>query len=320
MVFERIRSCLLWALLCGMAHFAGAQAPTTIIVPYPAGGSVDALARIIAHRITEQTGEAFVIDNRPGSNGLIGARAAAQARPDGKTWLFAADALVTVNPLLYPRHLALVAGKDFLVVRGLALQQSLLFVHPGLAVKSMREFVDHARHTEVAYGSAGNGSPGHLMMELLGGATGIRRVHVPYKGGNLAMVDLIAGRLQASFAAVPVALEHVKAGKLVPLAVAAAHRATQLPGVPTTAEAGFPGLEAETGAFVMLPAGASRDTVARVDGAVAAALADPDIQERIVAAGWLPQPRMDGRQAGQWLDRAASLWSGVIRRQGIKAE
>ena len=320
MIFNRMRFHLLGMLLCSFSTLACAQSPITIIVPYPAGGAVDALARILSQKITEQSGDLFVIENRPGSNGLIGAKAAAQAKPDGRTWVVGADALMTVNPLLYPNDRSFSADKDLVVVRGLALQQSLLFVYPGLPVKTMKEFVDYAKAHEVAYGSAGNGSPGHLTMELLGSGTALKMVHVPYKGGNLAMIDLIAGRLQASFGAVPVALEHVKAGKVTPLAVAAAMRAPQLPNVPTTAEAGYPGLEAETAAFVMLPAKTPSDAVARVNQLLALALADPGVKERILATGWLPQHDMDRSRAQQWIAQATSLWSKTIREKGIKAD
>jgi len=157
-------------------------------------------------------------------------------------------------------------------------------------------------------------------MELLGSATGIKLLHVPYKGGNLAMIDVIAGRVQASFAAVPVAIEHVKAGKVTPLAVAAGTRAAQLPNVPTTAEAGFPGLAAETAVFMMLPAGVPADTVAKVNRTIAMALADAGVRERIVGTGWLPRPDMDTPMAQQWLARTTAIWSKLIPEKGIKAE
>lgn len=320
MTFTRFRSHLLGALLTGLSALAWAQSATTIIVPYPAGGVVDIMARILSQKITEQTGELFVIDNRPGSNGLIGSKAAAQAKADGKTWLIGGDALMTVNPSLYPKDRLFSPDKDLIVVRGLALQQPLLFVYPGLPVKTMKEFVDYARQNEVTYGSAGYGSPAHLSMELLGSATAAKLVHVPYRGGNLAMIDVIAGRVQASFAAVPVALEHVKAGKVTPIAIAAATRSAQLPNVPTTVEAGFPNLEAETGLFVMLPSATPADTVAKIDQSVANALANPGVKDRIVAAGWLPQADMDGSRARNWIAQATALWSRVIREKGIKAE
>ncbi len=320
MNMKYVRSQLFAALLCGAAAFGHAQVPTTIIVPYPAGGAVDVLARILSQKMTETSGEVFVIDNRPGSNGLIGAMAAAQAKPDGKTWLLGGDALLTVNPFLYPKDRAFTADKDLLVVRGLAQQQALLFVYPGFPAKTMKEFVDYARKNEVTYASAGNGSPAHLTMELLGSATGIKLLHVPYKGGNLAMIDVIAGRVQASFAAVPVAIEHVKAGKVTPLAVAAGTRAAQLPNVPTTAEAGFPGLAAETAVFMMLPAGVPADTVAKVNRTIAMALADAGVRERIVGTGWLPRPDMDTPMAQQWLARTTAIWSKLIPEKGIKAE
>lgn len=316
---NRLKTMLL-VVTSAAAYAASAQAITTLVVPYTAGGAVDNVARIVAQKITDQTGEVFVIENRAGTNGVVGAKVVAKAKPDGKTWMFAADAVLSVNPFLYPRDPNFTPETDLRIVRGVAFQQSLLFVNQNFPAKNVKEFVQYARQNEVTYGSAGIGSPSHLTMELFGSETGLKLIHVPYKGGPPAMVDLLGGRIQASFAAIPIALPYVQSGKVVPLAVAAPVRSPQLANVPTMNEEGFPGIEVETAAFVVLPGQTPADIAAKVEAMIARALADPVVQQRILAVGWTPAQDMTSSEALHWITRAKRRWGHVIREKGIKAE
>ena len=316
---------LRFVLLCAsfaLATSAHAQsgAQTTLIVPFPAGGSLDTLGRTFAQKLQDQTKETYVVDNRPGANGLIGSKVAASAKPDGKTWLFAEGTVVAVNPFLYAKEPGFDPEKDLRVVRGLASQPSLLVVNPSVPAKTLKEFLDYAKKGELNYASGGIGSAGHLTMELFGNVAGLKLNHIAYKGGAPAMADLIGGQVPAAFVAAPNALPHVRSGKLVPIAVSGKQRYAALPNVPTVAESGFPGFEVETAYFGWLPGSASPDVVKQVDGRLAQAIADPAVQERLRAAGMEPLPSMDSAAALRWLNADKAKWEKMIREKGIKAQ
>lgn len=298
-----------------------AQPATSLIVPFPAGGSLDGLARIVAQKMAQQTGESFVVENRAGANGSIASRFVAQSRPDGSTLLFGVDIVTTVNPFLYPSDAGFSPDRDLKILRGVAVQDSVLVVHPAFAARTVKQFVEYARQHELTYGSGSMGSAAHLAMEYLGAqAGGLKLAHIPYKGAPPALLDLLAGRLQASFVVLPAALAHIRSGKLVALAVASPQRAAQLPDVPTMMEQGYEGFEVQTVAMVMAPQKMPADTAARVERMVAQALADPDTREQIAAAGWVPRPGMTGAEATAWADGARARWGRLIRDKGIRGQ
>jgi tripartite-type tricarboxylate transporter receptor subunit TctC len=300
---------------------AAAKAQSLAIVPFPPGGGLDALTRLVTGAAAEQAKETIVVENRAGANGLIGAKAVAASKPDGRTWLFADASTMTVNPNLYPKDPAFDAHRDLRAVLALAFMPSVLTVHPGLGPKTLKEFVELARRQEVPYVSGGIGATGHLSMEYFDSfAGGLKLRHIPYKGGAPAMTDHIAGQVPAGFGVFAGALPHIRSGKLVALAVSGRQRVPQLPAVPTVAESGYPGFEMEIGYFVMLPAKTPDATAKEVEGRLRRALADPAVQEKVRALGMEPAPAMSSADAVKWIATEHDKWAKVIREKGIRAE
>jgi tripartite-type tricarboxylate transporter receptor subunit TctC len=301
------------------------KAQTQAIVPFPPGGGLDALTRIMTQAVAEQIKENIVVENRAGANGLIGAKAVAAAKPDGRTWLFADASTMTVNPTLYPKDPAFDAHRDLRAVMALGFMPSVLTVHPGLGPKTLKEFLELARSQDVAYVSGGIGATGHLSMEyfsgVAGGSAGAMRLrHIPYKGGAPAMTDHIGGQVPAGFGVLAGALPHIRAGKLVALAVSGRQRTLQLPNVPTVAESGYPGFEVEVGYFVMMPAKTPDAAVREAEARLRRALGEADVQARIRALGIEPAAAMSSEQGARWIAVEYDKWAKVIREKNIKAE
>jgi len=300
---------------------AAAKAQTQVIVPFPPGGGLDALARMVSQGVGEQTKETYVVENRAGANGLIGAKAVAAGKPDGKIWLFADASTMTVNPNLYPKDPAFDAHRDLRALMAIGFMPSVLTVHPGLGPKTLKEFVELARKQEVPYVSGGIGATGHLSMEYFSGVSGgLKLRHIPYKGGAPAITDHIAGQVPAGFGVLAGVLPHVRSGKLVALAVSGKARAPQLPAVPTVGESGYPGFEVEVGYFLMLPAKTPDGIAREVEGKVRRVLADAAIQERIRLLGIEPAPGMSSEDGVKWIATEHDKWAKLIREKGIRAE
>jgi tripartite-type tricarboxylate transporter receptor subunit TctC len=278
----RAAALLLLALVAApvMAQWSP-QRPIRLIVPNPPGGATDNLARVIAPKLTELLGQTVVVDNRPGSNGNLATEATAKAAPDGHTLLLGQDSQIVISPHLY-RNLPFDTLKDLTPVASLVSTQMLLAVHPSLPVKTVQEFVDHARRANppLAYGSIGNGSQHHLAMEMLKRATGINLLHVPYKGGGPALVGLFSGEVTSMFGGSSAA-PHVRAGKLRALALAG-KRNPAYPGLPALSEF-YPGVEVNPWLGLFAPPGMPGPVLARVRGDTARLLADPAMRERMQA-------------------------------------
>src|SRR6185295_9827154 len=298
-----------------------ASAQTQAIVPFPPGGALDALARIVTQTVAEQAKETIVVENRAGANGLIGAKAVAGGKPDGRMWLFADASTMTVNPSLYPKDPSFDAQRDLRAVLALGFMPSLLTVHPAFGPKTLREFIDLARREEVPYVSGGIGATGHLSMEYFDSvAGGLKLRHVPYKGGAPAMTDHISGQVPAGFGVYAGALPHVRSGKLIALAISGRQRAAQLPGVPTVNESGYPGFEIEVGYVVLVAAKAPDTVVKEIEAKLRRALAEAAVQERIRALGIEPAPGMSSEEAVRWIAAQHDKWAKLIRDKGIRAE
>jgi tripartite-type tricarboxylate transporter receptor subunit TctC len=237
--------------------------PLQIVVPYVAGGPVDLTARAIAQRLQSSLHQPVLVVNKAGASGNIGAAAVAHAEPDGYTLLLTADTALTANIALFGAGMGFDPGHDLRPVTTVVSYGQMLAVHPSVPVKTLREFVAFAQKQSVTYASAGNGSPGHLAMEQFVGLTGIKAVHVPYKGTSQAVNDLLGGQVQSGFMITPGVIQHVRAGKLVPLAVSSARRSALAPDVPTMKEAGFPGATTES-TFVLMVPGATPDPVVQL--------------------------------------------------------
>lgn len=312
---------LLLAALCSSPALAQPANVTTVVVPFPAGGTLDVLARILTQKLSEQTREPFVVENRPGANAMIGSKAVAKAKPDGKTWLIADGAPVTVNPFLYPADPAFAADKDLRPIRALAGQPLVLVVKAGFQAKGLKEFVDLAKKQEVTYSSGGIGSSSHLGMSYLSNvAGGLQFRHIPYRGGPQTIQALVAGEVDSGFIILPLVLPYIKSGQLIPIAVSSAKRSPYLPEVPTMIEQGYRGFEIENPIFAWLPAATPDDVARKVDALLLGALTDPVVAERIRGAGLDPTATMGEAESRKWLAANRDIWQKVIRDNNIKAE
>jgi tripartite-type tricarboxylate transporter receptor subunit TctC len=259
--------------------------PIKLIVTYPPGGTVDAVARIVAPKLAAQLGQPVVIDNRGGAGGVIGGEVAAKSAPDGYTLMLDASNHAQ-NPALRSK-MPFNTLRDFAPVSLLVKVPNVLLVHPDYPVRTVAELIARAKAKpgEVNYASSGNGSSPHLAAELFDSMAKTRMTHVAYKGGGPALTDVMAGQVPVFFASLGSSLQHVKSGKLRPVAVAGKTRSAVLPDVPTIAEAGLPGYEMYEWNAVFAPAGTPAPIVDKLSKAFAAVLKDADINARLVALG-----------------------------------
>ncbi len=294
--------------------------PIRLIVPYPPGGPADVLSRLVGQSMAETLGQPVVVENKPGGNAAIGTDAVAKAEPDGHTIGLGANQTHATNQSLVP-NLPHDPLRDTTPIAGAVAIQHALVVRPDLEAKDVKALVDmaKARPGALNYGSSGNGSASHLAAELFKTHTGADLVHVPYKGAPPMVTDLMGGRVDLSFATIPSVIGQIKDGRLRALAVASPTRSDQLPGVPTLAEAGVAGVEADAWFGFFAPAGTPADAVAKLHGAVAKALSDPEIKGKLNAAGLVPQPRTPAEMAG-FLPAEARKWAEVVRVSGARLD
>ena len=292
--------------------------PIHMVVPFAAGGAVDVVARIVGQALSERVKQPVIVENKPGASSNIGMGFVAKAAPDGYTLLMASNGIAT-NNALFP-SLAFDGRKDFAPVARVG-YAPLVFVVPEQSPdRTLAALIADAKaHPgKLAYGSAGNGTSGHLAGELFKSAAGIDVLHVPYKGGSPAITDLLGQRL--SFMPInPIeVLGHIKAGRLRALAVASDKRLAYLPDVPTAAEAGLPGFRATVWWGVVAPARTPAAVIARLNGEIGHALADPAVAKRLQDAGVVITPQTPA-QFGDFIGTETELWSRVIKSAGIKA-
>jgi tripartite-type tricarboxylate transporter receptor subunit TctC len=293
---------------------------TKFVVPFPAGGVLDVLARTIAEPLHTASGKTIVVENLAGAAGNIGIQQVARALPDGATVLFVPQGNITINATLLP-SMPFKWDKDFTPVTLLAYAHNVLVVHPSVPAKTLAEFIALAKAQpgKLNYASPGNGSSLHLIGELVAYETRIDIVHVPYKGTTQAMQDLIGGQVQSMFGAVPTLLPAIKAGQVRALAVTTARRSEQLPDVPTLAEAGIKGIDVPSWYGVMLPAATPPALVARVQASMSAAIAQPAVRDKLLAQGLIPVANTPADFAAQ-IQRETAVWAGIIRDRKIKAD
>ena len=260
--------------------------PLRLIVPFAPGGGNDTVARAIAQSAGASLGQPVVVDNRPGAGGMLGAQLAAKSPPDGYTLFLGGVGSHAVNPNLHAR-LPYDPVKDFAPITLIASAPSVLVVHPSLPARTLAEFTALAKASpgRINYASNGNGSSAQLAAVLYESMAGVRMVHVPYKGLAPALVDLLAGEVQAMFSSVVAIVPNIKAGRLRALAVTGRRRAALLPEVPTLDESGVPGYEAGSWYGILAPAGTPQAIVVKLHEAIARALAQPEVRERLVSEG-----------------------------------
>jgi tripartite-type tricarboxylate transporter receptor subunit TctC len=262
-----------------------------VVIPWPAGGSNDVVGRIVMQKLSESLGQQFVVDNRGGAAGSIGADVVAKAPPDGYTIMVHSTTHVG-NAHLYGKKLAYDTLRDFTGVGMLSAQPGVLTVHPSLPVKTPKEFIALAksRPGQINYSSSGNGSAPHLQMALLISMTGINITHVPYKGGAPQVAALLGGETQASFATIGTVISQIQAGKLRPLGVGSSARTKALPGVPTISEAGLPGYDMNPWIGVFAPAGTPRAIIDRLNAEMNQALSIPEVMSTLAKQALDPAP------------------------------
>jgi tripartite-type tricarboxylate transporter receptor subunit TctC len=314
------RSLTAGLLFCVAAASALAQTypsrPVRIVVPLSPGGFADTPARMLAPRLSEQMGRQFFVENKPGAGGTIGADFVAKSAPDGYTLLLTGTPHV-ISAHLY-KKLPYDALNDFTAIAHIASGPYALVVNPQkLTVSSVRELIAAARAQpgKIDFASSGNGSAQHLVGALFNSMAGIELNHVPYKGSGPAMQDLIAGQVGVSFAGIPNVLGHVKSGRLRALGVTTARRWSELPDVPTLAEAGVAGYEATLWLNVSGPAGMPAEIVQRLNGEIAKALGDAEVQANFRAAGVEASP-MGPKELSEFMRAEYEKWGRVVRETG----
>ncbi len=291
--------------------------PVRVVVPSSPGGFVDVPARLLAPRLAAAFGKPFFVENKPGAGGSIGANDVAKSAPDGHTLMFAGTPHV-INPWLY-KDLPYDALKDFAPVSLVARGPYALVVNPKLGAGSVRELIAAAKAQpgRIDYASSGNGSAQHLVCALFASMAGIELNHVPYKGSGAAMQDLLSGQVKVSFAGIPNVLSQVKAGRLRALAVTTPRRWSELPDVPTLAEAGVPGFEATLWIALLAPAGTSPDILRRLNAEIGGMLREPEVQRSLRAAGVLPS-LLGPAELGAFMHAEHDKWGKVVRSTGAK--
>lgn len=291
--------------------------PVRIIVPFAPGGSSDILARAIGQPLTEAWHEQVIVENKPGAGGSIGAAAAARAEPDGYTLLMGHIGTLAVNPSLYP-NLPYDPMKDFAPIALVAMVPNILVVHPDIPARSVKELIALAKSKPgmLTYSSGGQGSAANLAMEYFKLLTGTDITHVPYKGTNPALTDLIAGHVSMTMTGLPPVLPHFRAGKLRALGVASKARLPQVPEVPTIAESGVPGFEATQWYGLVAPAHTPPAIVEQIAAEVKRALARPETHKHLVAEGAQPA-NLALAEFGAFIGSEIERWRKVVRAAHI---
>jgi tripartite-type tricarboxylate transporter receptor subunit TctC len=320
-VFFAVTASLIALILAAPAAVAQNYPAKTVrvIIPWPPGGSNDITARIVFQKISANTGQQFVIDNRGGAGGTIGADTVAKSAPDGYTIMVHSAAHIT-NAHLY-KKLPYDTLNDFIGVTPLATQVGMLVVHPSMPAKNVRELIAiaKARPGQVTYGSSGNGSFVHLSMALFASMTNTKMIHVPYKGGGPATIALVSGEIQAMIATVGSVLPHVKAKRVRPLGVTSEKRSKALPDIPTIAEAGVPGYEFTAWIAVFVPAKTPRPIVDRLNAEIKKALENPDV-EKSLSAQTLDPLYMTPEQFARRLQSDYETNARLVKLTGAKLE
>ncbi|HEX6321085.1 MAG TPA: tripartite tricarboxylate transporter substrate-binding protein [Burkholderiales bacterium] len=292
--------------------------PVRMLITFPPGGPSEILTRLVNERLQAALGQPFVVENRAGAGGNIGADVVAKGAPDGYLFGITTDTLFTVNPLVY-RRMPFDPWGDIRPVTLLGSFSQMMVCNAGVPAKTLQELLALAKRDKLTYASGGPGVPGHLAAELLLSMTGASMLHVPYKGPAAATIDVMGGQVNCGFLATPTVLPHVKSGKLNALAVSTAQRSPLAPEVPAAAEAGAPGFDAPFYLVLFAPKGLPAGVAERMNREVSRALAAPEVKERaarldVTTLGGSPE------EATKVLKAAAAKWSPVVQRIGLKLD
>jgi tripartite-type tricarboxylate transporter receptor subunit TctC len=317
--FAAIALCSAFAFT-GAAHAQYPTKPIKIVVPFPAGGTTDILARAVAADLQKAFGQAVVVENKAGAGGNIGSDSVAKSSPDGYTLLMGTVGTHAINVSLYPK-MPYDAVKDFAPVSLVAGVPNVLVASPSFPVNSVKDLVDAAKKApdKITFASSGSGTSIHLSGELFKQLAGVQMTHVPYKGSSAALPDVISGQVNVMFDNAPSVIQHIRGGKLKAIAVTSDKRSPALPGVPTIAESGLPGFEASSWFGVLAPAATPKDIVDKLSGAIAKSLQTPEMKERLagqgaVAVGNTPE------QFSAHIKSEIDKWSKVVKASGAKVD
>lgn len=294
--------------------------PVRVILTFPAGGGVDVIARVLTQKLTESTGQQFIVDNKPGAGGIIAADMVAKSAPDGYTLLFALDTVLTVTPHLY-RNTPFDSIKDFAPISLVAESPLVVLTSPSANIGSLAELIKRAKANPgtMNFGSGGSGSSGHLAAELMNNMAGIKMTHVPYKGGPQVLTDLAGGQVQLTVLSLAASVTMVKAGKANLVAVTGANRLPGYPEVPTVSEAGLPGYQAGFWVGLLAPAGTPRPVVNKLRDEVQKVLNNPELRQQFQNNGVTPVGNTP-EQFATVIDSEKKKWGEVIRLKDIKAD
>ena len=320
--FLRMRRTVMLALAAAAWPAASAQSgkPLRFVVPFPPGGSTDILARAIGAKLGPALGQTVIIDNKPGAGGSLGASEVARAEPDGNTLLMGHIGTLAVNPALYPK-LPYDPVKSFVPVAWVARVPNILVVNAKSPIKTLADLVAQARAKpgHLTYSSGGNGSAAHIAFEYLKLQAKFPMLHIPYRGTGPSVTDLMGGQVDATFTGSPVVLPHVRSGQLRALAVSSTKRLPSLPDVPTVAESGFPGFDADQWYGVVAPAGTPAAVVARLNAEINKALQNPQVAQQLDGEGAVPVPGSP-QAFGDLIAREIPRWAKVVRAGNVRAD
>jgi tripartite-type tricarboxylate transporter receptor subunit TctC len=308
-------------LLCGAVQAQEYPTkPIRLIVPFAPGGLADTSARAVAEKLGARLGQSVVVENRPGASGNIGMQAVAQSAPDGYTLVLGFDGTVVINPHIFAKT-GFDVLNDFAPVTKLGDATLLLVAHPSVPAKNIMELIayEKTRPGTLSYGTSGTGGTPHLAGELLNQRTGTKFVHVPYKGGGQAVIDVVGGQIPLVFTAVASAQQHVKSGKVIGIGVSSGKRAASLPEVPTFAESGLTDFVVDSWVGILAPAKTPKPIVERLQRELAAVLNDPDVRDRYATLGIEPVGNTP-EQFGAQIRADLARWEKVVKQAGIKVE
>jgi tripartite-type tricarboxylate transporter receptor subunit TctC len=303
------------------AHAQGYPSkPIRLICPFPPGGAVDIASRAIADALTKVTGQAVLVENKPGAGGNLGGEQAAKSPPDGYTLFMTTSGIQAINPFLYQR-MPFDPNKDLAPVIALVSLSNVLVAHPSVKPSTVKELIAAAKAEpgRITGASSGSGTSIHMSLEMFKHFTGTDILHVPYKGSAPAVADLIGGQVQIMFDNIPSALPHIRSGKLKAMATTGAKRAPALPDLPTVAEAGVPGYESGVWFGIVVPTGTPKDVIDKLNADTRKAMALPEFQKRMTDLGY---ELVGGSPAemGEMIQAELKRWGPVVKASGAKAE
>jgi tripartite-type tricarboxylate transporter receptor subunit TctC len=312
-----------WAatfVVAASVHAEYPDKPIRLVVPFAPGGVTDTSGRVVAEALSKRLGQPITVENKAGASGNIGTQSVAASPPDGYTLVLGFDGTLVINPHVFA-NFPIDVQKDLSPVGKIGDATLIIVAHPSFPAKTLGELISYSKRQPggVSYGTSGVGGTPHIAGELLRQRTGANLVHVPYKGGGQAMTDALGGNILVVYTAVAGAMQHVKAGRLVPIAVSSANRTPALPDVPTFVEAGVPDFESTSWVAILAPAGTPRAVVEKLNRELNAVLTDPAIVEKLATLGIVATPGSPQQLADQ-IRTDLAKYGQVVKAAGIKAE